>query len=76
MCFETCITERIEFLPEGPNAAPPGQATGLRPEVSADSDAPNLLLAVQEQLGLRLEAKKGPVEMLILDKEEKTPTEN
>jgi len=66
----------IEFLPEGPNAAPPGQATGLRPEVSADSDAPNLLLAVQEQLGLRLEAKKGPVEMLILDKGEKTPTEN
>jgi uncharacterized protein (TIGR03435 family) len=40
------------------------------------SDAPSLVVAVQEQLGLKLESKKGPVEMLIVDSGQRTPTEN
>lgn len=32
--------------------------------------------AMQAQLGLKLEAKKAPVEMLVIDRVEKTPTEN
>jgi len=32
--------------------------------------------ALQDQLGLKLEAKKGPVEILIIDHAEKVPTEN
>jgi uncharacterized protein (TIGR03435 family) len=32
--------------------------------------------ALREQLGLRLEARKGPVEMLVIDHVEKVPTEN
>jgi uncharacterized protein (TIGR03435 family) len=32
--------------------------------------------AVQDQLGLRLEAKRGPVEFLVVDHMEKLPTEN
>jgi uncharacterized protein (TIGR03435 family) len=32
--------------------------------------------AVQEQLGLKVESKKAPVEMLIVDRMEKAPTEN
>ena len=28
------------------------------------------------QLGLRLEKQKGPVEMLVVDRMEKTPTDN
>jgi uncharacterized protein (TIGR03435 family) len=43
-----------------------------RPE---NSDKPDLFGAVQEQLGLRLEATKGPVEALIIDHVER-PSEN
>jgi len=38
--------------------------------------AANLFTAVQEQLGLKLDARKSPVEMLVIDRLEKTPTEN
>ena len=40
-------------------------------------DAPTIVAqAMQAQLGLKLDAKKAPVEMLIVDTLEKTPTEN
>lgn len=49
----------------------------LRPQAGdADSPGPDLLGAVQEQLGLKLEPKKGPVEMIVIDHIEKLPTEN
>ena len=38
--------------------------------------APTLIVAVQEQLGLKLESKKGPVDILVIDHAEKVPTEN
>jgi uncharacterized protein (TIGR03435 family) len=40
-----------------------------------NSDKPDLFKAVQEQLGLRLEATRGPVDALIIDRIER-PTEN
>ena len=43
-----------------------------RPE---NSDKPGLFKAIQEQLGLRLEATKGPVEALLIDHIER-PSEN
>ena len=41
---------------------------------AADPDAPSLFTAVQEQLGLKLEATKAPVDVLVIDSIER-PTE-
>jgi len=43
--------------------------------VPPDSNGPSLFTALQEQLGLRLQSAKGPVESLVIEEAEK-PTEN
>jgi uncharacterized protein (TIGR03435 family) len=43
---------------------------------NSETDAPPLLTAVQEQLGLKLEQKKGEVDMFVIDHAQKSPTEN
>jgi uncharacterized protein (TIGR03435 family) len=50
-------------------------AEGFGPS-AADDAGPTLFRALPEQLGLKLESKKGMVEMLVVDHVEKTPTEN
>ena len=47
----------------GPLGAPPG--------APVDPDAPSLSAALQEQLGLKLEGARGPVEVAVIDKFEK-----
>ena len=55
-------------------AAPPPSTEGGRP--AADSDTgPTIFGAVQE-LGLKLESKKGMVDLVVVDHAEKVPTEN
>jgi uncharacterized protein (TIGR03435 family) len=53
---------------------------GLRPfpgaPASVPGNAPSLFTAVQEQLGLKLEAAKEPVDVLVIDQINKTPTDN
>jgi uncharacterized protein (TIGR03435 family) len=49
---------------QGPGGGPP-------------PDAPSIIAqAIQAQLGLKLDAKKVPVEMIVVDRLEKAPTEN
>ena len=56
---------------EAPGPTSPGPAPA--PEGPA---YPTLTTAIQEQLGLKLESKKAPVDLVIIDRIEKTPTEN
>jgi uncharacterized protein (TIGR03435 family) len=51
---------------------------GLRtePDVPETDAGPSIFTALQEQLGLRLESNRGPVDVLVIDHAEQTPTEN
>jgi len=78
----------LTFSPEGMNGPmgplpppppPPGGGGGGGAPAAGLPEAEPLLDifgAVQAQLGLKLEPKKGPVEMIVIDHIEKTPTEN
>jgi uncharacterized protein (TIGR03435 family) len=48
----------------------PGDGERLR-GAAGDTDGPSIFAAMEEQLGLRLEAAKGPVEFLVIDHVEK-----
>jgi uncharacterized protein (TIGR03435 family) len=65
----------LKFAPEGRAAGPLGPTLALlgaqdqAPPV--DPDAPSLSTALQEQLGLKLESARGPVEVVVIDRLEK-----
>jgi uncharacterized protein (TIGR03435 family) len=49
--------------------------TGMAPTESATDSGPSIFTAIQEQLGLKLESAKGPVQVLVIDHVE-MPSEN
>jgi uncharacterized protein (TIGR03435 family) len=59
----------LEYAPDEIQRTPPVEAP-------PDTNGPSLFTAVQSQLGLKLEARKGPVEQIVVDHIEKTPTAN
>jgi uncharacterized protein (TIGR03435 family) len=63
------------MIKDGPGPTPAGGDPANR--VTSDGDAaPSIYNALQEQLGLRLEARKGAVDLLVIDHVERRPTEN
>jgi uncharacterized protein (TIGR03435 family) len=76
----TGLTGNYDFeliwTPELPQGGGPGG--GLGPPgggPNIDPNGPSLFTAVQEQLGLKLDSTRGPVETLVIDRVER-PTEN
>jgi uncharacterized protein (TIGR03435 family) len=58
-------------------AGPRPEGGGGEPAHDAGSpDAPNIFAALQEKLGLKLESQKLPVDIIVVDKAERVPTEN
>ena len=49
---------------------------GHRPMGEAHGDMPSVMDLVEEQFGLKLELKKLPTEVLVIDQAEKTPIKN
>ena len=67
---------RANMMAGMPPPPPRPDGGGERGERPAQENGPSVFAAVQEQLGLKLEARKGPMEMLVVDRAEKVPTEN
>jgi len=67
--FTEMFDVRVEFTPDNSLAGLPS----LPPASAAnDAVAPSLFRALQEQLGLRLDAAKGPVEVIVIDSVERS----
>jgi uncharacterized protein (TIGR03435 family) len=66
---------KLEWTPDAaePMKGGPGEKAEAAP--AADLSGPSIFTALQEQLGLKLEATKAPVDIIIIDRAEK-PTEN
>jgi bla regulator protein blaR1 len=68
----------LEYAPEPGQGGP--ESIGLPPDPNlkpppTDPNRPSIFTAIQEQLGLRLESQKSPVDMILIDSVEK-PSEN
>jgi uncharacterized protein (TIGR03435 family) len=77
----------LEFKPEGgamggmrgmPMPMPRGDGGGAPGGSPAPDavEAPSIFTAIQDQLGLKLESKKGPIDTIVVDHCEKAPIEN
>ena len=77
MVDQSGLSERYDFtLTFTPDAAQAALLGGPPPPAADNPDAaPDLFAAFQQQLGLKLEPTKAPVDVMVIDKVEK-PSEN
>jgi bla regulator protein blaR1 len=73
----TFLPENNPFGPGGPGGTGPAISVpgGAAPNTNTADPVASVFTAVQEQLGLKLESSKGPVEVVVVDSVQK-PTEN
>jgi uncharacterized protein (TIGR03435 family) len=60
---------RLEWAPDGLRAAE-------TPEAEERAAGPSIFTGLQEQLGLKLEARKDPLDILVVDRAERVPLAN
>lgn len=54
----------------------PSGVVGTMSAGGGDNPLPDVFAAVQQQLGLRLESRKAPIDLLVIDSADKLPAEN
>ena len=64
---------KLTWTPDGPQGFGPGGPLppGIEPPPPPDPNGPTIFSALQDQLGLKLESEKGPVDMIVIDHVEK-----
>jgi uncharacterized protein (TIGR03435 family) len=74
--FEPDMNRMMAGMPMGMGRGPGGPGDGGPAPPPDGEAAPNIFTAVQEQLGLKLEPKKISADLVVIDRLDKTPTEN
>jgi uncharacterized protein (TIGR03435 family) len=64
---KTGLTGRYDFTWQFNLSAAPGGRGGPNPAASADSEPASIFTILQEELGLKLDSGKGPVEIIVID---------
>jgi uncharacterized protein (TIGR03435 family) len=70
---ESVQNSALSGLPPPPPANPAGPVAA---PTSDPTEAPSLFTAVQEQLGLKLDKKRGPLDVIVVDQADKVPKED
>jgi uncharacterized protein (TIGR03435 family) len=72
--YDMNLTWTPDQMPQRSAGAPADQPLRVN-GAEIDPNGPSIFTAIQEQLGLKLDAQRGPVSLLVIDRAEK-PTEN
>lgn len=72
--LDGCFEFELTFAREQPLAVAPAQGAGAN-SAPIEASRPTIFEALQKQLGLKLESKRGPVATMVIDHAEK-PSEN
>jgi uncharacterized protein (TIGR03435 family) len=67
---------KLQWTPENkPASTAPGRGAGAGASMDGEP-GPSLFAAVEQQLGLKLEVRKGPMEIVVIDHAERVPVQN
>jgi uncharacterized protein (TIGR03435 family) len=74
---QTGLAGKYDFQLEFAGDDSPDATGGLVPPAATASDpVPSVFSAIQDSLGLRLDKTQGPVEVFVIDRLDRIPTEN
>ncbi len=76
--YDVMLAFSTEGMGPGPKGPAPGEGGGNPADAPRDSydSGPTIFTALQEQFGLKLESRRGPVDLLVVESVEKVPTKN